>query len=445
MKIVIAGAGEVGSYLAKMLTRENHDITIIDVRPDILKEVDTTYDVLCVEGLCTSFDTLKEASTQSCDLYIAVTSSEDTNILSCVFAKKIGAKKTVARVDNMEYLSPINKLTFINLGVDRLIYPEYIAAKEIVGVIKQTGTTEIFEFSGGKLTLFVLKLDKNSPIVDKTLREAAVIAKNKNYRAVAITRNGKTIIPKGSDLLQEGDFVYIITNPDGISSLLKTAGKEKLELDKVMFLGGSRIGIKAAKFLENHLNVKMMEFNPEKAFKLVDMLPKTMIINGDGRNIDLLLEEGIEKTDAFVAVTDDSETNILTCLLAKRYGVKKTIAEVENLDYIDIAAKMGIDSIINKKLSAASRIYTLTMNAEVSSIKCLTGTDAEVLEFITSRDAQITKSKLRDLDLPEGAIIAGVVRGSKSFIAIGDTQIKANDKVVLFALPSAIQKIATFF
>jgi trk system potassium uptake protein TrkA len=278
-----------------------------------------------------------------------------------------------------------------------------------------------------------------------TLREASTIARNKNYRAVAITRNGETIIPRGQDMLLEGDVVYIITNPDGIPSLLKTAGKDKLELNNVMFLGGSRIGIKSAKFLENHLNVKMIEFDNEKSFKLVDLLPNTMIINGDGRNIDVLMEEGLEKTDAFVAVTGDAETNILTCLLAKRYGVKKTIAEIENLDYIEIASKMGIDTIINKKLSAASTIYTLTMKAEVASIKCLTGTDAEVLEFITSRDAIITKNKLRDVELPEGVIIAGVVRGSKSFIAMGDTQIKPNDKVVLFALASAIHKIAYFF
>lgn len=445
MKIVISGAGDIGTYLAKMLTKENHDIVMIDLKSELLKEVDNSYDIMCIEGSCTSFTVLKEANTAACDLFIAVTDSENTNILACVFAKKIGAKKTVARVGNMEFLNPLNKLTFINLGIDRLIYPEYIAAKEIVGVIKQTGTTEIFEFSGGKLTLFVIKLDGNSPIINMNLREASTVAKNKNYRAVAITRDGKTIIPRGDDMLLRGDIMYIITNPDGISSLLKTAGKEKLELNNVMFLGGSRIGIKSAKFLENHLNVKMVEFNAEKSFKLVDLLPKTMIINGDGRNVDVLIEEGIEKTDVFVAVTGDAETNILTCLLAKRYGVKKTIAEIENLDYIDIAAKMGIDTIINKKLSAASAIYTLTMKAEVSSIKCLTGTDAEVLEFITSRDAIITKNKLKDVDLPEGVIVAGIVRGKKSFIAIGDTQIKPNDKVVLFALPSAIHKIAYYF
>ncbi len=445
MKIIIAGAGEVGSYLAKMLTKENHNITIVDTNPEKIKEVDNTYDVLCIEGSCTSFSLLKEANVSSCDLFISVTSSEDTNMLACIFAKKLGAKRTIARVDNMEYLSPINKISFMNMGIDKLIYPEYIASKEIVGVLKQTGSTEIFEFSGGKLTLFVIKLDADSPIINMTLKEASLKAQSKNYRAVAITRNNETIIPDGNCMLYENDIIYIITNPNGISGLLKTAGKKKLELNNIMFLGGSRIGVKSAKILESQLNIKMLEMDPQKSFKLVDMLPKSMIINGDGRNIDVLLEEGLEDVDAFVAVTGDSETNILSCLLAKRYGVKKTIAEIENLDYIDIASKMGIDTIVNKKLSAASTIYTFTMNAEVSSIKCLTGTDAEVLEFITSQNAIIAKNKLKDVNLPKGVIIAGVVRGSKSFIARGETQIKPNDKVVLFALPNAIHKIADYF
>ncbi len=445
MKIVISGAGDVGKYLAKMLIKENHDLIIVDSDNELLKEVDNTHDLMTVNGSCTTFSTLKEAKVHTCDLYIAVTSSQDTNILSCIFAKKLGAKKTIARVDNMEYLNPLNKLTFINLGIDRLIYPEYIASKEIVGVLKQTGTTEVFEFSGGKLTLFVLKLDENSPIVNLTLKEAAKQSSNKNYRAVAITRDENTIIPNGDVVLMPNDYVYMITNPDGIPELLKTAGKEKLDINNVMFLGGSRIGIKSAKFLEGQLNVKMLEIDSDKSFKLVDELPKTLIIHGDGRNIDLLLESGLEKCDAFVAVTGDSETNILTCLLAKRYGVKKTIAEIENLDYIEIATKMGIDTIINKKLSAASTIYTFTMKAEVASIKCLTGTDAEVLEFVTSKDAIVTKNKLRDIDFPEGVIIGGIVRGNKSFIAMGDTQIKPNDKVVLFALPTAIHKIAYYF
>ncbi|MDD3686925.1 MAG: Trk system potassium transporter TrkA [Bacteroidales bacterium] len=445
MKIVISGAGEVGRYLAKMLLKENHDLVLIDQDDNLIKEVDSSHDLMTVSGLCTSFSTLKEAKVHNCDLYISVTNSQDTNILSCIFAKKLGAKKTIARVDNMEYLNPINKLTFINLGIDKMVYPEFLEAKEIVGVLKQTGTTEVFEFSGGRLTLFVIKLDENSPILNLSLREASKLSNNKNYRAVAITRDEQTIIPKGDDILMQNDLVYMITSPQGIKDLLKTAGKEKLDINNVMFLGGSRIGIKAIKFIESQLKVKIIESDSEKCFRLTEQLPNAMVINGDGRNIDLLLEAGLEKCDAFVAVTGDSETNVLTCLLAKRYGVKKTVAEIENLDYFEIASKMGIDTIINKKLTAASTIYTQTMQAEVASIKCLTGTDAEVLEFVTSKDAIVTKNKLKDIDFPEGVIIGGIVRGEKSMIAMGDTQIKANDKVVLFALPSAIHKIAYYF
>jgi len=246
-------------------------------------------------------------------------------------------------------------------------------------------------------------------------------------------------------VLLDNDFIYIITSPEGIKDILKIGGKEKLDINNVIFLGASRIGLKSAKFLESQLQIKLIEKNPEKVERILNELSRTTVLSADGRNVDILLEAGIDKADAFVAVTGDSETNILTCLIAKRYGVKKTIAEVENMDYIDLATKMGVDTIINKKLSAASTIYTHTMKAEVSSIKCLTGTDAEVLEFVTSPDAIVTKSRIKDLNLPEGVIIGGIVRGDKSFIAVGDTQIKPKDKVVLFALPSVIHKIAYYF
>lgn len=445
MQIIISGAGEIGLYLAKMLIKENHNVTLIDINDTIIKEIDASYDLMTVSGDCTTFSVLKSVKIHNADLYIAITNSQDTNILSCIFAKKLGAKKTVARVDDMEYLNPINKLTFINLGIDKMIYPELLAAKEIVGVIKQTGTTEVFEFSGGKLTLFVIKLDENSPVLNLSLIEASKLTKNKNFRAVAIKRLDKTIIPKGKDILKENDLVYIISSPDGVKDLLKLLGKEKLDINNVMFLGGSRISMKVSKFISQQLNVKIIESDPEKCLKLVEMLPNTMIIHGNGRNTELLLESGLEKCDAFVAVTGDSETNLITCILAKRYGVKQTFAEIENLDYIDIASKMEIDTIINKKLITASAIYTQTMKAEVTSIKCLTGTDAEVLEFVVSKDAIISQNRLKDIHLPEGVIIGGVVRAKKSFIALGDTQIKAKDRVVLFALPEAIHKIEYFF
>ncbi len=445
MKIIIAGSGNVGRYLAKKLVKEGHDIVVIDTNKDLLREIESSYDLISLHGSCTSFTIQKEAGVSSCDLFIAVTNSEDTNVLACVFAKKFGAKKTVARIDNMEYLSPVNKLSFINLGIDRLIYPEQIAAQEIVGVIKQTGTTEIFEFSGGKLTMFVIKVNESSPLRNLALKNFAQLTNLRDFRIAAITRNFETIIPNGDTTLMVDDYIYIITLPEIMQELLSAIGISKLELHNIMILGGSRIGIRTAKFLESQLNVKLFEIEHEKSKKLVDLLPNTMVINTDGRNIDTLLSEDLENTDVFAAVTGDDETNILTCLMAKRYGVKKVVAEIENLDYIDVASQMGIDTIINKKLSTASMIYTLTMKADVAMIKCLTGTKAEVLEFIVTKDAVVTKNQLKDIKFPEGVIIGGIVRGNKSFIAMGDTQIRQGDSVVLFALPDAINKVSKFF
>ncbi|MBP7463214.1 MAG: Trk system potassium transporter TrkA [Bacteroidales bacterium] len=445
MKIIIAGAGEVGKYLAKMLLKEDHDIVVIDNNEKRLRSIESDKDLLTICGSCTSIRVLQEAGVKNADLFIAVTITEEINTIAAILAKRLGARKTISRLDSMEYLDPDNKPYLLSLGIDRMIYPEFIAAKEVIGLIKQTGTSEIFEFSGGKLTLFVVRLDAKAPIVGKTLREADAITKSTDFRAVAITRNEKTIIPKGNDVLMADDLVYVITNPSGIQALLKYAGKKKLDIGNVMILGGSRIGRMVAKRLQNQLNIKMVEIDAEKCETLANELSKVLIINGDGRDADFLVEEGISEMDAFVAVTGNSETNILSCIMAKKLGVKKTIAEVENLDFIEVASQMGVDTIVNKKLSAASHIYTFTMKAEVASIKCLTGSDAEVLEFVVQPGARITTDILKQIDFPEGAIIGGVVRGDRSYIASGTTQVKANDKVVVFALPDAIFEIENYF
>lgn len=445
MKIVISGAGEVGKYLARMLTRENHDTIVIDPDKEHLKEVEDKYDLLTTLGSGSSFKTLEQANVKNADLFISVTHSEEINLLSAIIAKRLGVKKTIARIDNIEYIHPMRKLHFINMGIDRMIYPEKIAAREIVTLIRETGTTQVFEFSGGKLNLFVINLEDDAPIIDKTLREATKITNSIDYRAVAIVREGKTIIPSGHDVLKKGDQVYVVTNPEGVKSLMKYSGKEKEKFDDVMILGGSRIGQKVARELAPSCKIKLIEINEEKALSLADQLDRCLVLHGDGRNMELLEEESIENMDVFVAVTGDSETNILACMLAKKFGVKKTIAEIENFDYFEFAQKMGIDSIVNKKLSAASHIYTFTMNAQVSSVICLTGTDAELLEFVVTENARITKSDLRKMDFPSDAIVGGVVRGKKSFIAKGDTHIQTGDKVVVFSLPGAIKKVEKFF
>ena len=445
MRIVIAGAGEVGTHLAKMLTAHKHDIVVIDTDEDRLNNINSHYDILTIQGSCTSFEKLKDANIKKADLFIAVTHTEEVNITAAILGKKLGAKKSIARINNHEYTLPANKTHFISMGIDALICPQKLAAREIVNLLQQTGTTEIFDFSGGKLSLFVIKLEKDAPIINKTLQEASQMASHFDYRAVAITREGKTIIPRGDDVFKDHDLVYVITNQSGISDLMQYSGKKKIAVKNIMIMGGSRIGIQTAKELENHFNIKLVEISRRRCEYIAGLLTNTLIINGDGRDIELLEEEGLRKMDAFIAATDNSETNILSCLHAKRMGVKKTIAEVENIDYIDLADNIGIDTIINKKIISASHISRFTMNAEVSNIVCLTGADAEVLEFVVQEGAKITKASLKSINFPKDAIIGGVIRGNSNFIATGDTEIKSQDKVVIFALPTAIHKVEKYF
>jgi trk system potassium uptake protein TrkA len=445
MKIIIAGAGDVGRHLAKMLSSDLHDIIIIDKDEASLKGIGNAFDIMTLTGSATSFDTLKTANVKKSDLYIAVTNSEEVNITSSIIAKRLGVKQCIARVDNAEYIRPVNKNHFTALGIDYLIYPERIAAREITGMVSQAGTSEIVDFTGGKLSLYVLKLEENAPVIGKTLYEVTEEIKDFDFRAVAITRNNQTIIPRGLDRFYVNDLIYVVTNKAGINNVLKYSGKKKVEIKYVMILGGSRIGRRTAQALENKMKVKLIEKEQEKANQLADELNNTLVIQGDGRDVDVLTDEGLEKMDTFIAVTGNSETNLLSCLLAKKMGVKKTIAAIENMNYISLAENMGIDTIINKKLVTASQIVRFTMNAEVSTMKCLTGSDAEVLEFIAKPNSKITKDKLKNIQFPKSAIVGGVIRGKKSFIATGNTHIQAEDRVVVFAMPSAIKKVEAFF
>jgi trk system potassium uptake protein TrkA len=445
MRIIIAGAGEVGSHLAKMLSNENHEIILIDPEEARLKPIDSSLDVLTHEGSATSVKILQDSLIKKTDLFIAVTHSEDTNITSSILAKRFGALKTIARIDNIDYLEPATLEFFKSIGIDSLIYPELIAAREVLGLLHETGATDFMEFSGGKLAMYVQKLDEKAPILNKSLQEISVSHRTDKYRAVAIKRAGQTIIPRGNEHFQLGDLVYVISTHEGINEMMKTSGKENFEAKSIMILGGSRIGKHVALYMQKACEVKLIDSDIKKCEDLAEILDNTLIINGDGRNVDLLEQEGITKMDAFIAVTGNSETNILSCLLAKKMGVKKTIAEVENMEYINLAENTGIDTIINKKISAASRIFRHTTNPNVTQVKYMTGTDAEVLEFNVPANSKITKGTLRSSDFPKDAIVGGGTRDGVPFIATGDTIIKANDKVVVFTLPSAYEKLSKYF
>ncbi len=445
MRIVIAGAGEVGTHLAKMLSNENHEIILIDSEEAYLKPVDSSLDLLTYEGSATSVKLLQDILRKKTDLFIAVTHYEDTNITASILAKRFGAIKTIARIDNLDYLEHSTVDFFKSIGIDSLIYPELIAAREVLGLLHETGTSEFMEFSGGRLAMFVQRLDEKAPILDKSLRDIAITNRTDKYRAVAIKRNDVTIIPRGNEVFKQGDTVYVISTREGIEEMMRTSGKQNFEANSIMILGGSRIGKHVALYMQKTTQVKLIESDIKRCEELAEILDNTLIINGDGRNVDLLEQEGITNTDAFVAVTGNSETNILSCLLAKKMGVRRTIAEVENMEYINLAENTGIDTIINKKISAASRIFRHTTNPNVTQVKYMTGTDAEVLEFNVPVRSKITRGTLRSIDFPKDAIVGGGTRDGEPFIATGDTIIKANDKVVVFTLPTAFDKVSKYF
>ena len=444
MRIVIAGAGNVGTHLAKLLAGENQDIILLDESEDKLSHMDSSFDLLTIQESPVSFRGLKEAGADTADLFVAVTPDESRNLLSCQLAHNLGAKKTVARIDNYEYLQPKHKEYFNSIGVDSLIYPEMLAARDIVDGMKLSWIRQWWEFAGGALVMMGIKLRDNAQILNKPLAE---LGKELPYHIVAILREGVTIIPSGNDTMQAGDLVYFMTMKKHIPHIRKIAGKEELpDVRDVIIMGGSRIAVRTAQLMPDYMNLKIIESDMERCERLTELCDdKVMIINGDGRDPSLLMSEGIEHTEAFVALTDNSETNILACLAAKRFGVTKTIAEVENIDYINMAEKLDIGTVINKKKIAASHIYQMMLDADVTNVKCLTFANADVAEFNVMEGAKITRNPVKDISLPRGVTIGGLIRNKEALIVTGNTQIQTGDHVVVFCLEGMIKTIEKYF
>jgi trk system potassium uptake protein TrkA len=432
MKIIIAGAGEVGFHLAK----------------ESLAYADSHLDIRVLKGDATSISVLRDAQVEGSDLVIGVTSSETTNITLCMLAKQLGCKQTIARISNTEFVDNKELLKLSELGIDELISPEELAAKEIQLLLNKSAFNDTFEFDDGKLILVGVSLPKTAPFVGKMVKEAANIFPELHFMPIALQRMGTqyTVIPRGDTIFKEGDQVYFITVKEGVDELYKLTGKKKEDIKNVMILGGSKVGYKTARDLcNNKFNVKLIEKNKEKAFDLADDLPNALVINGDGRNVELLDEESLESMDAFIAVTGNSETNIMSCLVAKSKHIKKTIALVENMDYFQLSHSIGIDTLINKKLLAANNIFRHIRRGEVVAMMRLNNLNAEILEFIVKKDSRVTGAVIRDLNFPKAATIGGVVRDGEGIIALGGFEIKAGDRVVVCCLPEEIPKIERMF
>ena len=448
MKIIIAGAGEVGFHLAKLLSYESQEITLIDIHKEHLTYANDHLDIKVMKGDVTSIALLKEARINTADLFIAVTSTESTNITASFIAKQLGVKNAIARISNTEFIDKREEIEFKKFGIDELISPESLAADEIQLLLNEFGFSDSYEFEDGALTMLGLNLSKASTFVGKSVMEAAKVFPELNFMPIAIQRFGTqfTLIPRGDTEFKEGDKVEFITSQGGVEELFKLSGKVKTEYKSVMILGGSRIGYKTAKDLcENKFRVKLIESDKEIAFDLAEKLPNALIINGDGRNVELLEEESISDMDAFISVTGNSETNIMSCLVAKSKGVKKTIALVENMDYYQLSQSIGIDTLINKKLLAANNIFRYIRKGEVVAMTKLNTMNAELLEFVVNSKSKITKKQIKDLDFPRSAIIGGVIRDGKGMIPLGNFHVQVRDRVVVCCLPRSITEVEAFF
>ena len=445
MDIVIAGDGEVGLHLAEALVRDKHNITIVDPHEELLKLVESHSDLMTITGDSTSTSVLRRANVSRADLVIAVLHDEHINLLTGIIAKKLGAKKVIARVNTMENLSSEVWRMYQDLGIDGLLSPEDIAAQEIISLLKQNASLETYDFSGGKLQLFMVKLESEAEIIGKSVAEVIEQYQHIDFRIAAIHRRQNTFIPQDDTVFQLADMVYVVTKPHALKDILRLSGKRQINIHNVMIVGGGRVGRITAKRLENELNIKILEKSKERCVELTNNLSNALVVNADARNLDILEEEGISEMDAFIAVTDNTETNILTCLQAKTFGVKKTIALVENIDYIDISQNIGIDSIINKKLIAASYMVRYTLGAKVSSMKCLSGIDADIVEFEVRKGSAVTRKMIGKLPMPSDAIICGIVRDGESYIATDEFEIQTDDRVVVLALPDAIPAVERLF
>lgn len=448
MKIIIAGAGEVGFHLAKLLSYESQDITLIDTNKESLAYAEGHLDIRVLKGDATSVSVLRDAQVSGSDLVIGVTSSETTNITLCMLAKQLGSKRTIARISNTEFVEYRDEIAFSELGIDELISPEELAATEIQLLLNQSAFNDTYEFENGLLIMVGVSLPRSAPFIGKMVKEAANVFPELHFMPIALQRRGTqyTLIPRGDTVFMEEDQVYFITDRKGVDELYKLTGKKKEDIRNVMVLGGSKVGIKAARDLcEKRFNVKLIEKDKNKAFEIADLLPNALVINGDCRNVELLEEESLDSMDAFIAVTGNSETNIMSCLVAKSKHIKKTIALVENMDYFQLSHSIGVDTLINKKLLAANNIFRHIRKGEVVAMTRLNNLNAEILEFVVIASSEVNGVLIRELDFPRAAIIGGVIRDGKGIIALGDFQIREGDRVVVCCLPSAISKVEKLF
>jgi trk system potassium uptake protein TrkA len=446
MKIVVAGAGDIGFHLAELLSYEQQAITLIDTNNDVLDHAQQKLDVITLKGDASTPSILDMAEVGSASIFLAVTTSEKTNLISCILAKKMGASQCIARVNNVEYLDEERRNTFKELGVDAIFSPRLLASQEIVRLIKHPYFTDVFEFEKGKFYLCGLSISHPSKLIDRTIEEIARDNPDIAFRPIAILRDNTTIITRGQTVVRENDHMYFLIPRKRMDEMLQFLDKKKgKKVQNIMVVGGTDVGFLTAQLLENDYNVKLIEEEKTICKRVAENLEETLVLHGNPTNLDLLRQEGMGDMDCFISLTPRTESNILSCLMARESGVYKTIALVENIDYTHLSQNIGIDTLINKKLIAANNIFRFVRKGKVEAITSLHGVDAEVIEFLLHRKNRVTKKPIKDLHFPEKALIGGVIREGKTIIPDGNFIMSVGDKVIVFALPEAISRIEELF
>ena len=459
MKIIIAGAGAVGTHLARMLSNDRHDVVLIDADENRLFRIAGELDIMTLVRQPTSIRGMKDAEVGRADLFIAVTPNESENLTCAMLAKQLGAKKSVARVDNYEYMKPEHRELFRSMGIESLIYPELLAAEDIAASARYSWVRQLWEFNGGDLLLLSVKMHDAHPIYEKeisnkdnrlvghTLKEIGM-EYGHNFHVVAIKRDGETVIPYGEEMILPRDLVFFMTTKENLPHIRQLTGKDDYPAVKhSLIIGGGKLPVRASwKLASIHDSVKIIEPSRERIEQLQSLVsPKTMILEGDGYDVDLLNDEGYGSTEALIALTDNDQQNILACVAARRRGIRKTIAQVENLDYFDMANDLDIGTIINKKMIAASHIYRMLLKGDVDNVKMLAIGHADVAEFVVKAGSQVTKKPVMELHLPHGVNIGGMSREGKSMLVGGRTQLQVGDKVVVFCIGNTLRKLDKFF
>lgn len=457
MNIIIAGAGAVGTHLARLLSNENLSVVLIDESEDKLSKLNNDLDIMTLNVAPTSINGLKNAGIGNADLFIAVTPNESENLTCCMLAKQLGAKRTVARVDNYEYMKQENRYLFESIGIEMLIYPELLAAKEIADSARYSWVRQWWDFNNGDLVLISVKMHDGNPKYDKeisneknqlvgrTLKDIGM--DGHKFHVIAIKRNGETVVPYGDEKIMPRDLVFFMTTRDEINNIRHLVGKDDYpSVHNIMIIGGGKLSVRADWALPDNMNVKIVEPDMERCEQLGKMLKnKTLVINGEGHDMGLLNDEGFENLDAFISLTSNDEENILACVAARRKGIRKTIAQVENLDYLDMAEDLDVGTIINKKTIAASHIYQLLLKAAVDNVKMLSVADADVAEFVVKKNSKVTKNPVMKLGLPHGVNIGGVIRNGKGMLVQGSTRLQEDDRVVVFCIGSTLKKLDKYF